>query len=208
MAGIVSAAYVVAGDEPTVFKVKETLGATQALADVQEDFFEIYDSAGKQVFDVAAKPISLHDRRRLLDHASGDVVASIGKKFLTLRETYTISNADGDTIASIREPNLTLKEDLKVWLKDSDRDADLAVRGDLRGKHFDVVDLASGRELGSIKKESRFSGIEAFLRTTFSDKDSYYVEVLPGTDAALILSLALLVDELLHDKGEKKEESW
>jgi hypothetical protein len=53
-----------------------------------------------------------------------------------------------------------------VYLNDGDKEADFRIKGNFRGRKFDIIHCspAGERVVASVKKESRFSSASAFLR--------------------------------------------
>lgn len=75
----------------------------------------------------------------------------------------------------------------------------------MRAKKFTVVRKVEGGKdvtVATVKKEGRFSSVSAFMRSTLADTDTYYLTVEAGTDAAFMVALVTLIDEMFHDKPE------
>ena len=41
--------------------------------------------------------------------------------------------------------------------------------------------------------------MSAFIKSSLTTADTYFLSVMPGTDAAMVVALAALVDEYFHD---------
>lgn len=61
------------------------------------------------------------------------------------------------------------------------------------------------RVVATIKREGRFASAGAMLRRRMNeDKQHYYVDVQPGMDAAFVVALVMVADEMDHD-GEDSD---
>lgn len=94
---------------------------------------------------------------------------------------------------------------MSVFLNDGDSEADFKVKGDFRAKKFDVtLRLPNGkkREVAGVRKESRFASAGAFARALMTHADRYFVHIEAGVDAAFIVALAALADEMFNDSAQ------
>lgn len=68
-------------------------------------------------------------------------------------------------------------------------------------KHmFTAVPAGADRVIARVEKESRFASSTAFLMNAMTDAQKYFVHIEPGVDAAFIVALATLCDEIFHDQ--------
>jgi uncharacterized protein YxjI len=67
---------------------------------------------------------------------------------------------------------------------------------------FNVFKVQQGKEVlvASVKKESSFANAAAFVNAQHNAQ-SYFVTLKPGADAAFVVGLATLIDEIYHDKN-------
>jgi uncharacterized protein YxjI len=150
------------------------------------DDFWVTDEQGSEVFLVDGKALRIRETFELKDR-SGAVVATIRKKVLALRDSMDIER-DGTVIATVRR----------------------ALVSPLR--HRSVVELAEGGELEAVGNildkefEIRSGGqvLARISRSWFRLRDTYGVDVAPGQDDALILSVAVCLDRIHHDEQERQ----
>jgi hypothetical protein len=64
------------------------------------------------------------------------------------------------------------------------------------------VAAGSDRVIGHVKKQSTFSSGAAFFSNAIADKQTYFITIEPNVDAALLVSLAVLADEMWHDNDD------
>lgn len=168
------------------------------------DNFAVTDTQGRVYFYQAARTFSARDRRVLLD-ASGQPVVGMARKHLALKPTWLVyrggSFSDAALVARVAS-NFSLAPSVSVYLNDGDAESDFKLRGDFRSKRFTFSQkLGGGREraVAAVRRESRFASAAAFLAAAVARADKYFLSIEPGVDAAFIVALALLCDELFHD---------
>ena len=154
----------------------------QRLISIGEDY-DIEDEHGRRVFHVDGQLLHIRETFVMSD-MQGEEVATIKQKLLALRESMTIERG-GETIATIR----------KAWI------------APLRDK---FVIEAPGKDMvaqGSILEHEYH--IKRGLRTIaqiskrwFTIRDTYGIEIDDGEDDALILAIAVAIDEMAHDRDE------
>jgi uncharacterized protein YxjI len=155
----------------------------QRMFSIGEDF-AIEDERGERAFYVDGQVLRLRETFVIKD-AAGHEVATVRQKLVALRESMTIER-DGATIATVR----------RAWI------------APLRDKF--VIDVPGGQELiaqGSIWEHEyairRGHALVAEIsKHWFSFTDSYGITVEPGEDDALILAIAVAIDEMAHDPDE------
>jgi len=147
----------------------------------------------------------------VIEDADGKPVYKVDGKVLTLRETFVIEDLQGREVATIREKKLALRDSMKIlrggetiatvrkaWLTPfRDRfDIDVAGGEDLQAKG-DLLDhdyqIRRGRQV-----------VAQISKRWFSLRDSYGIDVAPGEDDALMLAIAVAIDEMAHDPDEEK----
>jgi uncharacterized protein YxjI len=146
------------------------------------DDFWVTDEHGDKVFLVDGKALRLRETFELKD-ASGAVAATVRKKLLALRDTMEIER-DGTVIATVRKALISPLH------------------------HRSVVDLAGGGELEAVGNildkefEIRSDGmvLARVSRSWFRLRDTYGVDVAPGQDDALMLSIAVCLDRIHHEE--------
>jgi uncharacterized protein YxjI len=146
------------------------------------DDFWVTDEHGDKVFLVDGKALRLRETFELKD-ASGAVAATVRKKLLALRDTMEIER-DGTVIATVKKALISPLH------------------------HRSVVDLAGGGELEAVGNildkefEIRSDGmvLAHVSRSWFRLRDTYGVDVAPGQDDALMLSIAVCLDRIHHEE--------
>jgi len=162
---------------PTYYKMR------QRIFSIGEDF-EIENDRGEQVFRVDGKVMRIRETFVLQD-TQGREVFTIRAKLLALRDSMTISRG-GDTIATIRKAWLTpFRDKFAIDLTDG---PDLVAQGDILDHEYEIH---RGSEL-----------VAGVSKRWFSLTDTYGIEVGAGEDDALMLAIAVAIDEMAHDPDE------
>ncbi len=151
------------------------------------DDFWVTDEQGSQVYLVDGKALRLRETFELKD-TSGQIVAVVRKKLLSLHDGMNIER-DGQVIATVRK----------------------ALFSPLR--HRSTVELAGGEQLEAVgnvlDKEFEIRGNGGVLaqisRSWFRLRDTYGVDIAPGQDDALILSVAVCLDRIHHDEQDDRD---
>jgi uncharacterized protein YxjI len=151
------------------------------------DDFWVSDENGREVFRVDWQAMrAAHPAFDLMD-PSGAVVTTIRKQLLAMSEMMAIERA-GTVIATVRKAMVS------------------------RFHHGFVVDLADGGALeahGDIaEKEFEIRHGPAVLarvsRAWFRVRHSYGVDVAPGQDDPLLLTVAVCLDRIHHDEAARR----
>jgi uncharacterized protein YxjI len=148
-----------------------------------EDFW-ITDENGAEVFFVDGKALRLRETFELKDRA-GNVLTTIRKRLLAMRDTMDIESGGG-VVATVRKAFFSPLQ------------------------HRYLVDLADGTQLEAVgnfaDKEWEIAGpggvIGRISRQWFRIRDTYGVEVAPGENDALVISIAVCIDRI-HEDEEK-----
>jgi uncharacterized protein YxjI len=150
------------------------------------DDFWVTDEQGNKVYLVDGKALRLRETFELKD-GSGAVAATIRKKVFSVHDTMEIER-DGTVIATVKK----------------------AIISPLH--HRSVVELAGGGQLEAVgnildKEFEIRSGDMAVAhvsRSWFRMRDTYGVDVAPGQDDALLISVAVCLDRIHHDEEAKQ----
>lgn len=147
----------------------------------------------------------------VIEDAEGKPVYRVDGKVLTLRETFVIEDLQGREVATIREKKLALRDSMKIlrggetiatvrkaWLTpfrdrfdiDVEGGEELRAKGDLLDHDYEI---RRGKQV-----------IAQISKRWFSLRDSYGIDVAPGEDDALVLAIAVAIDEMAHDPDEEK----
>ena len=144
-----------------------------------------------------------------IEDAAGNPAYEVDGKVLTLRETFELKDLQGNVVATIRGKLLSIRSKMEIYRND-DKAATItkALFAPLREKF--TVDLADGGEIevkGSIlDHEYTLRRDDAVIgqvsKRWFTFTDTYGIDVAEGEDDALVLSIAVALDEMAHDKDE------
>lgn len=172
----------------TEFKVREKIFPFSG------DSFEIKDRYGKTAFKVSGKLLTLRERKTLLD-ADGSTLYAMTENIVSLHNRMHILDKTGNVIMTIRRKHIIpmFKGTVQVWngVKDNGQPV-YEIVGSIIRKNFEILDRHNGRVAATIcRKWMKFQNI--------LEKDVYIVTVNPGYNSALMVFLAVAVDEQFHD---------
>lgn len=155
---------------------------------IKADFW-IEDEDGNRVFFVDAKALSLRETFELKD-AYGNLLTLIRKKFFAMRDTMDIEDGSG-VIATVRPAFFSpFKHRYQIELADGER---LEATGNFRDKDWELTG-GDGRVVGRISRQ------------WFRIRDTYGVEVEPGGNDPLVISIAVCIDRIHEDEERKHRE--
>jgi uncharacterized protein YxjI len=140
---------------------------------------------------------------------SGDKIFLVDGKALRLRETFELKDREGTVLATIRKRLLAFRDTMDI-------EHNSAVAATVRKAFFSpfqhryLVDLADGTQLEAVgnfvDKEWEITGpggvIGRISRQWFRIRDTYGVDVAPGENDALVISIAVCIDRI-HEDEEK-----
>jgi uncharacterized protein YxjI len=156
----------------------------ERLFSIGDDFW-VTDEQGNKVFLVDGKALRLRETFELKD-ASGRMLATIHKKFLTLTDAMEIEH-DGALAATVHKAVISpLRHRAYIDVPGRGR---LEAVGNIIGKDFEIRD--DGQVVAQISK------------SWFRIRDTYGVDVAPGENDALILCIAICLDRIHHD-GDRR----
>ncbi|HYH06144.1 MAG TPA: LURP-one-related family protein [Thermoanaerobaculia bacterium] len=145
------------------------------------DDFTIEDEHGNPAYEVDGKAFSLRDRFELKDR-QGNVVATIRGKLMSIREKMDILRGD-DVAATVTKALFApfrTKFDVKIA-----GGHDLDVDGSILDHEYTL--RRDGDTIAQVSKQ------------WFSFRDTYGIDVAAGEDDALVLAIAVAIDEMAHD---------
>ena len=149
--------------------------------------FVVRDDAGNAVFEIRGKFFHIGDDLVMFDRYTGQEVARIKQRILSLLPRYDIYR-NGQHWAGVHEQLRLFGERFKV---EGENGMIFHVDGDIWRWNFRVTDN-NGNVLGRVGRQ--FSIF----------RDSYAVDVAPGVDAPFIIALAVVI-ELVKEHHERKE---
>jgi uncharacterized protein YxjI len=145
----------------------------------------IQDDQGREVYFVDGKVFSIGRHLDIKDMA-GNVVATIQQRILSLRKTYDIQLPDHEVVTISKALFAPLRDHLKI---DVPGPGDLDVHGDLF--HHEYAIDQGGQEVARVSK--RWIALA----------DTYGVDIIEGVDPLLILTSAVVIDQILDEEREE-----
>jgi len=148
--------------------------------------FWIEDEAGHKIFLVdGSGPFSRE--AFTLRAANGNLLTFIRRKLFSWRETLQIESEGGE-MASVRAAFSLFKQRYEITLANGGQ---LEATGNFTGKDFEIAGLDGG-VYGRVSRE------------LFRLRDSYWVDVPPGQDAPLMISIAVAIDRIHADAEQER----
>ena len=157
----------------------------QKLISLGEDY-TIEDDSGRPVYRVDGKILRIRETF-VIEDVQGNEVATVREKKLALRDSMTILRG-GEKIATVRKAWLTPFRDR--FDVDVEGGEELRAKGDLLDHDYTI---RRGKQV-----------VATVSKKWFTLRDTYGIDVAPGEDDALILAVAVAIDEMAHDPDEKK----
>lgn len=145
------------------------------------DSFTIKDEYGRDAFSVKGRLFSFGHKLSFCD-TSGNELAFIKQKLMTLKPSYEIYSGE-ELYAVIRKRLFTLfncRFDIEVVNGDT-----IDVQGDIFDHEYTIE--REGKLIATVSKK------------WFSFTDTYGIEICPGEDDVLVLSIAVAIDLMCHD---------
>ena len=152
----------------------------ERLLSVGDDYW-IENEAGERVLRVDGKVLRV---RKTLDieDTEGNHLCRIQTRVLHIRDTMEIEREDGSAMAKVHKALITpLRERWKVDVEDGE---DMEVQGNIVDHEYDLE--VDGRKVAEVSKK------------WFRVRDTYGVQVAPGADTLLVLSVAVALDVMGH----------
>lgn len=155
----------------------------QKLISLGEDF-TIEDESGKPAFEVDGKVFRVRETFELKD-LHGNVVATIRGKLISLRSKMDILRGD-ETVATVTKAFFApLRAKFHVGIPGGD---DMNIVGSILDHEYTIQ--RGEKTVGQVSKR------------WFTFADTYGIDVAGGEDDALVLAIAVALDEMAHDKNE------
>ena len=151
----------------------------QRMFSIGDDFW-IENGAGQRVFKVDGKALRIRKTLELED-GSGRLLYKIQEKLATVRDVMTIEGPAGK-VASVKKALFTpLHERYEV---DFEAGGKWETHGNLVDHKYEIK--AGDAKVAEIGKQ------------WFKVRDTYGVQVSPGQDDALVLAVAIVIDQMSH----------
>jgi uncharacterized protein YxjI len=161
------------GASPSTYQMHQRMFA------IGDDFW-IENGAGQRVFKVDGKALRIRKTLELQD-GSGRLLYKIQEKLATVRDVMTIDGPAGK-VASVKKALFTpLHERYDV---DFEAGTSWSTHGNLVDHKYEIK--AGDAKVAEIGKK------------WFKVRDTYGVQVAPGQDDALVLAVAIVIDQMSH----------
>ena len=157
----------------------------QRLISIGEDYV-IEDERGQPVYKVDGKILRIRETF-VLEDMSGREVATVREKKLAIRDSMKILRG-GKTVATVKKALISPFSDR--FTVDVEGGEDLKVKGDLLDHDYEIT--RDGTRIAAVSKK------------WFALRDTYGIDIAEGEDDALILAVAVALDEMAHDPDEGK----
>ncbi|HEX9985524.1 MAG TPA: LURP-one-related family protein [Thermoanaerobaculia bacterium] len=161
-------------------------------------------------YKMRQKMISFGDDFTIEDE-NGNPAYEVDGKVMRIRETFELKDRQGNVVAMIRGKLISIRSKMEI-LRNDDVVATVtkALFAPFRDKF--KVDVAGGGDMdidGSILDHeytiTRGDKTVAMVsKRWFTFTDTYGIEVASGEDDALVLAIAVALDEMAHDKDDEK----
>jgi uncharacterized protein YxjI len=142
------------------------------------DDFWIETEDGQRAFKVDGKALRMRSTF-ILETPSGEELFKIQEKKLRVRDTMEIEH-DGKTVATIKKALITPLRDR--FTIDVEAGEELTAKGNVVDHEYEIE--RDGEKIAEISKR------------WFRVRETYGIDVAPGTDDALILAVAVCIDEM------------
>ena len=148
----------------------------EKLLSVGDDFW-IEDNGGQKVFKVDGKALRVR-KTFVLEDASGNEVAHIQDRALSVRGTMKVER-DGHEMATVHKALVGIRDRFDIDVNDGD---DLKARGNILDHEYEIK--RDGDVIATVSKK--------WVRV----RETYGIEIVDGEDVALLLAIAVAIDEL------------
>jgi uncharacterized protein YxjI len=155
---------------------------TQHLISIGDDFW-IENQEGQKVFKVDGKVMRI-SKTLVFEDMNGKKLCQIKERLLTVRDTMVIEDAGGKDMAVIKKALISPLRDR--WAVKVKNGPDLDVQGNILDYEYSIK---QGREK-----------IAEISKKWFHLTDTYGVEIDPGQNDILILSVAIAIDMMAHER--------
>ena len=152
----------------------------QKMVSIGDDFW-IENDRGEKVFKVDGKALRVRSTL-ILEDRNGREVAKIQERMLRVKDSMEIEDASGRQVGMVKKALITpIRERWTVKIKNG---PDLDVQGNILDHEYTI---GEGR-----------NKVAEISKKWFRLRDTYGVSIDPGQDDALILAVAVCIDEMAH----------
>ncbi len=153
----------------------------EKLISIGDDYW-IENEAGEREFYVDGKALRLRDTLIIKD-LQGNELYKLKEKLLRVRDTMDVLDANGKTAATIKKALIAPLRDR--WKVEVTNGPEMDIQGNILDHEYKIE---AGREK-----------IAEVSKKWFRIRDIYGVEIEPGKNNALILTIAAALDQMVHD---------
>ena len=151
----------------------------EKLFSIGDDFW-IENDGGERIFKVNGKALRLRETL-VIESRSGEELLKIQEKTLSVRDKMEIER-DGHTVATVKKALIGIRDRYSIDVADGE---DMSAKGNFVDHEFEIE--RDGHKVAEVSKR--------WLRV----RDAYGIEVAPGEDDALILAIAVCIDQIGRD---------
>jgi uncharacterized protein YxjI len=152
----------------------------QKMIAIGDDFW-IENDRGEKVYKVDGKALRVR-QTLILEDARGKELYKIQERMLRVKDSMEVEDAGGQRVAMVKKALITpIRERWSVNVKGG---PDLEVQGNILDHEYTI---GEGRDK-----------VAEVSKKWFRLRDTYGVEIDPGQDDALILAVAVCIDEMAH----------
>jgi uncharacterized protein YxjI len=145
------------------------------------DDFWVENEQGERAFKVNGKALRVRDTLVLEDPSGGELL-SIQEKKVRVRDTMEIERG-GHTVATVKKALVTpIRERFSI---DVEGGEDMEAKGNVVDHEYKIE--RGGDHVAEVSKR------------WFRVRDTYGIEVAPGQDDALVLAVAVCIDQMAHE---------
>jgi uncharacterized protein YxjI len=154
----------------------------EQISAIGDDYW-IEAETGERAFKVDGKALRIR-KTLVLETPEGDELFTIQKRLLSIRNEMTLEH-DGQTVATVTKALITLLGER--FSIEVEGDGGMEARGDIVDHEFEIE--RGGAKVAEVSKK------------WFRMRDVYGIEIAEGEDDALILGVAVCIDQMSHDAG-------
>ena len=158
------------GPDGTRYTMREKMFA------IGDDFW-IETEGGERAFKVNGKALRVRETL-VIESPSGEELLKIQEKMLTVRDKMEVER-DGRTVATVRKRLVGIRDRYLIEVEDGD---DMTAKGNFVDHEYEIE--RDGDKVAEVSKR------------WFRIRDSYGIEVAPGQEDALILAIAVCIDQM------------
>lgn len=153
----------------------------EKLVSIGDDYW-IENEAGERSFYVDGKALRVRDTLIIKD-MQGNELYKLKEKLLRIKDTMDIQDTEGETVATIKKALITPLRDR--WKVEVVNGPEMDIQGNILDHEYK---FEAGREK-----------VAEVSKKWFRIRDTYGVEIEPGQDNALILTITAALDQMAHD---------